>query len=45
MQLKKIEQAKIDCAKRLFNEVSTSRVRYEAVSDYRKMLDAIAGMK
>ena len=41
MQLKGIEKAKIDCAKKLFNEVSTSKVRYHEVSGYSEMLDAI----
>ena len=41
MQLKGIEKAKIDCAKKLFNSVSTSKVRYHEVSGYNEMLDAI----
>ena len=38
MQLKGIEKAKIDCAKKLFNEVSTSKVRYHEVTSYQNML-------
>ena len=41
MQLKGVEKAKIDCAKRLFNSVSTSKVRYHEVKDYQGMLDVI----
>ena len=41
MQLKGIERAKIDCAKKLFNSVSTSKVRYHEVSGYNEMLDAM----
>ena len=41
MQLKGIERAKIDCAKKLFNSVSTSKVRYHEVNGYNEMLDAI----
>ena len=41
MQLKGIEKAKIDCAKKLFNSVSTSKVRYHEVNGYNEMLDAI----
>ena len=41
MQLKGIEKAKIRCAKKLFNSVSTSKVRYHEVSGYNEMLDAI----
>lgn len=41
MQLKPIEQAKINCAKRLFNNISTSHVRYDAVNDYQQLLNVI----
>ena len=41
MQLKGIEKAKVDCAKKLFNSVSTSKVRYHEVNGYNEMLDAI----
>ena len=41
MQLKGVEKAKIECAKKLFNSVSTSKVRYHEVSGYSEMLDAI----
>ena len=44
MQLKGIEKAKIDCAKKLFNEVSTSKVRYHEVTSYQNMLDEINRM-
>ena len=44
MQLKGIERAKIDCAKKLFNSVSTSKVRYHEVNGYNEMLDAINGL-
>lgn len=45
LQLKPIEQAKINCAKRLFNNLSTSRVRYDAVNDYQQLLSVINSMK
>ena len=41
MQLKPIEQAKINCAKRLFNNISTSHVRYDVVNDYQQLLNVI----
>lgn len=41
MQLKGVEKAKIECAKKLFNNISTSKVRYHEVSGYSEMLDAI----
>lgn len=39
MQLRGVEKAKIDCARTLFNKMSTSSVRYEHVTDYRDLLN------
>lgn len=39
LQLRGVEKAKIDCAKRLFNRMSTSRVKYETVTNYQDLLD------
>ncbi len=44
MQLRKIEHNKIECAKKLFNVVSTSGVRYDHVSNYEDLKNII-GMK
>ena len=44
MELRKIEQAKIDCAKRLFNSVSTSNVRYHEVDSYENLLDIMKSL-
>jgi len=44
MQLKGVEKAKIDCAKKLFNSVSTSKVRYHEVTNYGEMIDVIQNM-
>lgn len=44
MQLKGVEKAKIDCAKKLFNNVSTSRVRYGCVDSYGSLLEVMKGM-
>ncbi|WP_093989889.1 type III restriction-modification system endonuclease [Massiliimalia timonensis] len=41
LELRPIEQAKISCAKKLFNEMSTSKVRYEAVDSYQSLLNAM----
>ena len=38
MQLKGVEKAKIECAKKLFNSVSTSKVRYHEVNSYDALL-------
>ena len=44
MQLRKIEHNKIECAKKLFNVVSTSGVRYDHVSSYEDLKNII-GLK
>jgi len=44
MQLKGVEKAKIDCAKKLFNNVSTSQVRYGCVDSYGCLLEIMKGM-
>ncbi len=41
MQLKGVEKAKIDCAKKLFNNISTSKVRYHEVNTYDELLDVM----
>lgn len=41
MQLKTIEQTKIKCAKKLFNELSTADVVYDQVDTYQNLLDVI----
>jgi len=39
LNLKPIEQAKISCAKKLFNEISTSNVKYHDVDSYQSLLN------
>lgn len=39
MQLKPIEKAKIECAEKLFNDVSSSNVRYHKVDSYETLLN------
>lgn len=41
LQLKPIEQAKIRCVRKLFNEMSTSKVRYHDVDSYQHLLDVM----
>ena len=41
LELRGVEKAKIDCAKRLFNKMSNSKVRYENVTNYQDLLDKI----
>jgi type III restriction enzyme len=38
LQMRRIEEAKITCAKKLFNELSTSEVKYHEVVDYQTLL-------
>lgn len=45
MDLKGAEKAKIACAKKLFNELSTSKVRYHEVTDYQNMLNEINSLE
>ena len=44
MQLKGVEKAKIDCAKKLFNDVSTSRVKYGFVDSYSGLLEVMKSL-
>ena len=44
MQLKGVELAKIECAKKLFNNASTSKVRYDVVDSYGSLLEVMKGM-
>lgn len=45
MELSTVEQTKIACAKKVFNELSTSQVRYHEVSTYDELLAVIQGME
>ena len=41
LNLRPIEKAKITCAKKLFNEISTTGVKYHDVDSYKSMLDIL----
>ncbi|MGM9552026.1 MAG: type III restriction-modification system endonuclease [Clostridia bacterium] len=41
LDLRPIEAAKIQCAKRLFNEISTDNVKYHEVDSYQKLLEVM----
>ncbi len=41
MDLSTIEKAKIECAKKLFNSISTANVRYHEVASYQDLLDSM----
>ena len=44
MQLKGVELAKIECAKKLFNNASSSKVRYGVVDTYGSLLEVMKGV-
>ena len=44
MELSGVENAKIACAKKLFNEMSTSDVRYHNVATYEDLLEVMGRM-
>jgi type III restriction enzyme len=41
LETRPIERAKISCAKKLFNEISTTGVKYHDVDSYQKLLDVM----
>lgn len=41
MMLRPVEKAKIECAKKLFNEASNSNVRYAHIASYQDLLNAV----
>lgn len=45
LNLRPIEQAKISCAKKLFNDISTSKVRYHDVDSYQSLLNVMRSIK
>ncbi len=45
MELRGVEKAKIECAEKLFNDVSTSHVRYHQVKSYQNLLDVMKGLE
>ena len=44
MELRGVEKAKIACARKLFNEVSTGNIRYDAVASYDDLLNKVQGV-
>ena len=41
LNLRPIEKAKIDCAKKLFEEMSSGQVKYEHVDSYQRLLEVM----
>ncbi len=44
LSLKPIEKAKISCARKLFNEISTENVKYHDVDSYQHLLDVMRSL-
>ncbi len=44
MELRGVEKAKIACARKLFNDISTINVRYGAVASYEDLLNNVQGV-
>ena len=45
LDLRQIEKIKTDCARKIFNELSLTQVRYDVVTDYHALLDIIRSLK
>ena len=43
--LRRIEEIKTECARKIFNELSLTQVRYDVVTDYHDLLDKINNLK
>ena len=41
MQLKEIEQRKIDCARKFFRDITTDQVKYDVVDSYGKLMQIV----
>ena len=44
MELRGVEKAKTECAKKLFNRISTSNVRYGVVDKFENLYNLINGI-
>ena len=45
MELSAIERAKIACAEKLFNSISTAKVKYHKVATYKDLVDGMNSIK
>jgi len=42
MQLRKVEEVKIDCARKFFAKISADQVKYDVVNNYGKLMDLVS---
>lgn len=45
MQLRKVEETKINCARNFFKNITEGRVRYDMVTDYAKLINIVSGQR
>ena len=45
LDLRRIEEIKTECARKIFNQLSLTQVRYDVVKDYHDLLNAINNLK
>jgi type III restriction enzyme len=41
MELRKIEECKIDCARKFFSKITSDQVRYDVVNSYGKLMELV----
>ena len=41
MELRKVEEVKIDCARKFFSTIATTEVKYDVVDSYEKLLNLV----
>lgn len=41
VELRKIEECKIECARNFFTKITSDQVRYEVVTDYGKLMELV----
>lgn len=41
MELRKIEECKIECARKFFAKITSDQVKYEVVNSYRKLMELV----
>ncbi len=41
MQLRAIEQSKIECAKKFFARITSSEVKYDVINSYEKLMELV----
>ena len=41
MQLRKIEEAKIECARKFFAKITSDQVKYDVVNSYGKLMELV----